>query len=563
MGQEAGKPKKIVQRADASAAEIRRLRDFAELASDWFWEQDADLRFMNFDGVSIDKLRRSPKGFIGKRRWDMPIRCVRPEQLTEHIATCERHEPFQNFVYEIPSDSGEPQYYAISATPVFDENGIFTGYHGVGRNITELKLAEQAIVESGRRLAQIVDGSSVPTFVIDAAHRVTHWNRACATVTGVPASEMVGHSEAWRGFYSTPRPVLADVVLDGAGDVGMEAHYAGKFSRSPLIEGAYEVEDFFPHMSGGRWLFFTAAPLYDSEGNLSGAIETLQDVTGRKQAEQAERQHWGNLQQAHTELKQAMRQLVEAEKLASLGRLVAGISHELNTPLGNALVVATALEEMVEGLAADSRAQTLKLSMLDNYIKAAGEASTMLAANINRAARLVERFRQVSTEQASEHPQAFLLQRVVTDVLGTQRSRIESSGVVVDASVPPGLLLESYPGAMEQILFNLVENALVHAFAGRDSGRIGISASMSEGLVTLDFSDDGCGMDEAVRKHAFDPFFTTRLGQGGSGLGLYLVHNLITGVLAGHVELRDSEGVGTTLRLTLPQRLPAMAGSVK
>lgn len=537
------------------AAEIRRLRDFAELASDWFWEQDADLRFTGFDGVSVEKLRRRQAGFVGKRRWEMPIRCATPEMLAEHIAACERHEPFQNFVYEIPADTGEAQYYAISGMPVFDGNGDFLGYHGVGRNITNLKQAELATADSERRLAQIVDGSSVPTFVIDAEHRVTHWNRACAALTGISAEEIVGCSEAWRGFYPSPRPAMADLVLDGGGQEALEAHYAGKYSRSALIEGGYEAEDFFPAMAGGRWLYFSAAPLFDAEGRLTGAIETLQDVTARKEAEQAERRHWNDLQLAHTDLKQAMQQLVEAEKLASLGRLVAGISHELNTPLGNALVVATALQEMVDGMAESCRAQALKRSTLDHFIKSAGEASAMLTSNVERAARLIERFRQVASEQSSEHPQAFLLQRVLSEVLLALNSRIEASGVLVNVTIPPGLLLESYPGAMEQIFFNLVENALVHGLAGRESGTIDIVAALSDGFVVLEFSDNGCGMNEDVRKHAFDPFYTTHLGQGNSGLGLYLVHNLVTGTMHGRVQLLNTESAGTALRLTLPQRL--------
>lgn len=545
------------------AAEIRRLRDFAELASDWFWEQDADLRFTGFDGVSVEKLRRRQSGFVGKRRWEMPIRCATPEMLAEHIAACERHEPFRNFVYEIPADTGETQYYAISGTPVFDKDGNFTGYHGVGRNVTELKLAEQAIADSERRLAQIVDSSLMPTFVIDAEHRVTHWNRACAAATGVPASEVLGRKDAWRGFYPTPRPTMADVILDGPSGGDMDTYYAGKYAPSQLIEGAYEAEDFFPHLHGGRWLFFSAAPLFDAEGRVNGAIDILQDVTARKEAEQAERRHWNDLQLAHTELKQAMQQLVEAEKLASLGRLVAGISHELNTPLGNALVVATALQEMVDGLAEDCRGQALKRSMLDNFIKSAGEASAMLARNVDRAARLVERFRQVATEQSNEHPQAFLLQRLLGEVLSALSSQIEASGAVVSVTISPGLLLESYPGAMEQILFNLVENALVHGLSGCESGAINIVASLSDGFVVLEISDNGCGMIEDVRKHAFDPFFTTRLGQGSSGLGLYLVHNLATGTLHGRIELLDTEGVGTALRLTLPQRIGASEAAAR
>jgi len=273
--------------ATAIASEIRALRDFAELSADWFWEQDAEFRFTRFFGLATEKLRRSESEFFGKRRWDMPIRGISAEQLAAHIATYERHEPFRNFDYEVPGEGGIPQYYSVSGTPVFNEQGVFVGYHGVGRNITELRLAELAIEESERQLSQIVDGSPIPTFVIDAEHRVTHWNQACEKLTGLSAGEMMGRADVWRAFYATPRPTMADLVVSGAIDEAIAEHYQ-KFSHSALIAGAVEAEDFFPQMGGeGRWLYFTAAPLKDSTGNLTGAIETLQDITAQRRAQAA------------------------------------------------------------------------------------------------------------------------------------------------------------------------------------------------------------------------------------------------------------------------------------
>jgi diguanylate cyclase (GGDEF)-like protein/PAS domain S-box-containing protein len=148
--------------------------------------------------------------------------------------------------------------------------------------------AEEEVRESRERLAQIVEGFSVPTFVIDANHTVTHWNRACVSITGVPASEVIGTRNQWRAFYPAERPVMADLIVDGADDEIIARHYGGKFRRSAVIEGAYEAEDFFPHFGeGGKWLYFTAALSMDSEGKVIGAIETLQDITERKRAEEA------------------------------------------------------------------------------------------------------------------------------------------------------------------------------------------------------------------------------------------------------------------------------------
>lgn len=136
-------------------------------------------------------------------------------------------------------------------------------------------------------LQQWVDGNPVATFVIDAQHRVLHWNRACAVLTGVPAADMLGRSEQWRAFYDAPRPLLADLVVDGANEAAFEPYYHGKYRRSVLLDDAFEAEDYFPDFDGGRWLFFTAAAIRNAAGQIVGAIETLQDVTERRRAEAA------------------------------------------------------------------------------------------------------------------------------------------------------------------------------------------------------------------------------------------------------------------------------------
>jgi diguanylate cyclase (GGDEF)-like protein/PAS domain S-box-containing protein len=264
--------------------ENKAFRDFAELSSDWFWEQDAEFRFARFFGVSTEKLHRKQSEFIGKRRWEMGIAGITADQLAEHIATCERHEPFHRFEYTVPGDGDALQYYSVSGMPVFDEQGVFVGYHGVARNITELRLAELAIKESVRQLSQIVDGSPIPIFVIDAEHRVTHWNQACEKLTGFNRRDMLGQTGAWKAFYSEARPLMADLVVSGSKEDDIAEQHS-KFNRSALISEAVEAEGFFPNMGvGGRWLYFTAAPLRNSELKVTGAIETLQDITDQRKA---------------------------------------------------------------------------------------------------------------------------------------------------------------------------------------------------------------------------------------------------------------------------------------
>jgi diguanylate cyclase (GGDEF)-like protein/PAS domain S-box-containing protein len=194
----------------------------------------------------------------------------------------------EDFFPEIGNDG---RWLFFSAAPLKNIDGQVVGVIETLQDVTTRRRAEAALQESRSFLAQIVDGSSVPTFVIDREHRVSHWNRACEVATGMPAREMIGTRDQWRAFYKSERPVMADLILSGALEQDVDRFYHGKFRPSTLVRGAFEVEDFFPHFGeSGRWLFFTAAPLRDSAGRFIGAIETLQDITEQKRAEQAIRE---------------------------------------------------------------------------------------------------------------------------------------------------------------------------------------------------------------------------------------------------------------------------------
>jgi diguanylate cyclase (GGDEF)-like protein len=179
----------------------------------------------------------------------------------------------------------------FTAAPVRNAAGEICGAIETLQDVTERRVAEAALREKEAYLAQIVQGNSVATLVIDNNHRITHWNHACEMVTGTKASEVLGTNLQWKGFYPSARPIMADLVLDGANDLAVDRLYHGRFKPSLLVDGGYEAEDFFPHFGeSGRWLFFTAAPIRNSSGRVIGAIETLQDVTERRRAEEALRE---------------------------------------------------------------------------------------------------------------------------------------------------------------------------------------------------------------------------------------------------------------------------------
>lgn len=183
------------------------------------------------------------------------------------------------------------RWLSFSAAPIRNAAGDIIGAIETLQDVTERRRAEAALRDSEAYLAQIVDGSSVAMLVIDAGHRVTHWNRACEAMTGMQARDVIGTNTQWKAFYPSMRPIMADLVLDDASEIAVDRLYHGRFRPSALIPGGFEAEDFFPHFGdSGRWLFFTAAPLRNAAGVVIGALETLQDVSERRRAEEALRE---------------------------------------------------------------------------------------------------------------------------------------------------------------------------------------------------------------------------------------------------------------------------------
>lgn len=256
-------------------------------------------------------------------------------------------------------------------------------------------------------------------------------------------------------------------------------------------------------------------------------------------------------------------QLVEREKLASLGVLVAGVAHELNTPLGNAIITVSALQHFIQEMHAEIAQGVLRRSQLTGFIQHSTEASELIERNLRRAADLVSSFKLVAVDQSSMRRRSFVLAEVVHDTLQTVLPLYKKLPVAIDVDVPKEITLDSFPGPLEQVLTNIISNAVLHALGDHAHLQIRISAHTCEfdgrPAVRLCVSDDGLGMTADVARHAFDPFFTTRLGQGGSGLGLYLVYNLVTSALGGCLTLETEPGQGSRFEMLLPLRATVAA----
>jgi len=264
--------------------ENERLNVFSKLSTDWFWEQDESFVFIDFSGQHLHRLYGIEHKLKGSKRWELDIKAIPPSDIEEHKLCCERHEEFIDFQYIVKDKDGNDQCVSVSGVPFFDDNGVFAGYRGVGTNITKLYNTKSALEKAKQHCKQLVDRNPIASFSIDNDHKVTHWNRSCELLSGINESDIIG-CEAWKGFYASRRPVLADLVLDGAFDGAFEKHYGQNVRKSLLVPGAYEAEYYFPNLQQGCWLLFTATLLYDDEGIVNGAVEVLQDITHQKEQE--------------------------------------------------------------------------------------------------------------------------------------------------------------------------------------------------------------------------------------------------------------------------------------
>lgn len=452
-----------------------------------------------------------------------------------------------------------------------DPDAASAGTIWIIEDVTEQRRVESLLQESERHLSQIIGGSPIAMFVINRQHRITHWNRACEYLTGVTAATVIGSTDTWRGFYEKRRPTMANLVLNGGDNEEIARYYGEGFALSQLIPGAVGAEDYFPNMlPSGRWLQFMAAPLRDSSGSVIGAIETLNDITERKTAEQLLMKHAGALQQSNAELGHAMQrltqtqqELVRSEKLGALGAMVVGVAHEMNTPIGNCLMLASTLQDSSRALR-DSLQTGMRRATLEQFVADSLEGSQMLMDGLTRVARLVSSFKRLAVSRSDKLRGEFDLAEVVAVAINTVVSNRDTNGIVIEQNVASGIILNSFPSEMEQILNSLIDNAITHGFDGRGQGHIEISASVdaADGTVTLKVTDDGNGIAAEILSRIFDPFFTTKLGVGDSGLGLNITYNQVTGILGGRIDVHSTLGLGTCFSLILPLQAPPKSESL-
>ena len=247
-------------------------------------------------------------------------------------------------------------------------------------------------------------------------------------------------------------------------------------------------------------------------------------------------------------------ELVRSEKLAALGNMVAGLAHELNTPVGDALLAGSALRASMQDIGDRMDAGSIKRSDFNDYKTDSIGAAILVENNLHRAASLIDNFKQVAVDQTAEHRCLFNVDKTIEEVVSTLEYQVRTRTITVHMDLHAGVSMDSYPGSLGKLIVNFFTNALAHAFPADTKGNIWISCTRpTDDTIKIAFKDDGCGIPDANIGRVFGPFFTTRMGRGSSGLGLSIAFNIATGMLGVTLEVVSAQGKGATFTVLLPR----------
>ena len=442
--------------------------------------------------------------------------------------------------FAIPGDAGQPLFVCMDV------------------DITQRRRAEQALRDNELKLETIFHASPAPMSVSDArqSYRVISVNRAWEQLYQRSRAEVLGRNGQEFGIWAESSDrlrYLQQLEADGRVD-GFETWCLDGRGRSILCRLSALITDI-----GDERLVLMMTVDITEQRRIERELQQLNVELEQRVETRTEELRLANqrLESTVLNLQRAQEQLVESEKLAALGNLVAGVAHELNTPIGNSVMAISTLGERLREFRAVPR-DAMRYSDLERFAEAVEMACSISLRNMQRAAALVSSFKQVAVDQTSAQRRRFELREVVDEVLLTLQPTLRGQPCRIEVQVPDALVLDSYPGALGQVLTNLISNGVMHAFDGREGGIITIRAAAGEGEeILFSVADNGRGIPQALQKKVFEPFFTTKLGQGGTGLGLHIVFNAVTRVLGGQISLRSQPGQGSVFELRLPRVAPA------
>lgn len=499
---------------------------------------------LNVAGLSEDEI-------IGTYCWDAPWWNSSTDVQThmkEMIKKASNGESCRDLAVNFDTD-GNALTVDLSLKPVVGGNGKVHFIILEGRDISALKEAEKQLVISEALFRGVFDQSLHFMGVISVDGKLIEVNKAALSIVNASASDVVG-KPFWEGPWWQSTTNLIPMVKDA-----VERAANGQTIRRQAIT--------HPSPSGLIYVDFSLHPAFDPDGKLLFLIAEGRDITELKMVQDQLKdlnaeleakvdERTKELSDSVNRLESAQNQLIQSEKMAALGDLVAGVAHEINTPIGISVTSISYMEEKLKEVVEKVKNGELRKSDLDKFIAIAEEATKSSMLNLHRAAELIGNFKQVAVDQSSGQKRKINLHEYLDEILLSLRSKYKRTQHKITISCPDDLFLNTWPGAFMQIFSNLIINSLLHGFDGVEAGNIAIRAEVTDENVVLHYSDDGNGMTEENVSKIFEPFFTTRRGQGGTGLGMNIVYSLVTTRLGGSISCISAPGQGTAFTINLP-----------
>ncbi|MEO5333705.1 MAG: PAS domain S-box protein [Magnetococcus sp. YQC-5] len=432
----------------------------------------------------------------------------------------------------------------LEAGHVFDDEEVFF-LKNIANTLAGLifrRRAEQKITQLSRAL----DQSPVAVVITDAEGLVEYVNPRFSSLTGFALEEVAGQDViALKTTQDSPEQLALENVLTLGGEWSGEVHSRKKSGEL-------------------FWEFVSFSSVLDMDQQVINHVLIGENITEKKELESVRDQllttldakvveRTQELKHKIMELETTRHELIESEKMASLGRLVAGIAHEVNTPIGVAFSASSQLLDESNAIAAMVAQEEVDVDELMLSVGIMQEASKLVVRNLQRAAELIQGFKRASIDQSSEAEREFFISEVIHDVQLSLRNIFKKTSITVNVACPEDLRVIGTPGYLNQILTNLLLNSLTHGFAGGTlPGTIDMNFVRDGSVLYFEYIDSGQGMSAETKQKAFEPFFTTNRGAGGSGLGLYVIYNLITNQLRGSVHLTSVQGQGVRFECRWP-----------
>lgn len=422
-------------------------------------------------------------------------------------------------------------------------------------DVTEHKAIENALREEREQLRHILQGTHAGTMEYDLVTGRVKVNARWAEILGYTLDEL--------------GPITSQTLMGLCHPSELEAIMQAMFGHFKGHTDYYKHEHRVRHRNG-HWVWVAAhgqVSARSADGRALKMAGVHLDITERKVAEDRIRELNETLEERVAErsqqlslamqsLHRSQEELARSAAKATLSTLVASVTHELNTPLGNSLMTASTCSAVARTFEAQFASGQLKRSDMTQFLQQISEGTALVERNLHRAVDLVKNFKQVASDQASEQRREFEVAAVINEVLDTLSPTLKRFAHHVEVRVEPDIWINSYPGALGQVVINLVNNAYLHAFDNHAEGTVRIAAKRQDGLVHLTVNDNGAGMDSTLLAQLFQPFFSTKIGRGGTGLGMTIVENLVKKVLGGSLQVHSVVGQGSTFTIQIPLNAP-------